>query len=431
MEALTSKQEGGALLGHYSSVSSFFNIVSQERIRFSEYKYLNDPLEGRFLLNSLDEVIAEIISDREKVRGVENSVLYNEVVFAVSGEQGMSPESYNMEYYADEIKKKVQECFGNDFLYRFCEKLHGVGFYSEDLNLGFYVGSFSRVEQADNSGNIPMWRSYSDNGKGVRMDYNLSGLKSFITNSKDSCFFHNHDVRYVSEILLKRKLKIIINELISDYSHCSGSNGDVDEFVKKTVRHFIVSSIFIKSDFYSSEKEYRICYSEYFEDSPEDSPEDLMDFNSPHSLDVEKSFYERDGIIIPCIYLNFPNSYLSKLILPPVINQLSYLSINNFLMSDNIKTKFGKLLINYFDEGRWSDRISDYEFKKIIELFDNAMENRMMGNSNEVSKYFERICDGKDCEIKKYIEDEHYNIFCQGKCYFYNFSIHKSQISMR
>lgn len=65
-----------AVVYHYCSLSSFYNIVRSKTLRFMSAFYSNDFLEGKDILNILNQTIRNLpLSDYERILWMESRSL--------------------------------------------------------------------------------------------------------------------------------------------------------------------------------------------------------------------------------------------------------------------------------------------------------------------------------------------------------------------
>ena len=193
------------ILYHYTSFSSFVNIIESGKLRMYDITKSNDPLEGKFALESLNKAFVEYTSKQnngKKYRFLDKSLKEFE-------------ERFNP---LDKTSKLV-------FATCFCEPVH----------------------------ELLLWRSYGDNGRGIAIGVNSEKLETL--NEEDDFEFKTID--YYDDEKMQAKCFDYWIKYIDKFYTDNKDNSPTEEMISD-IEKFYYQSFFIKHDSNFDECEHRL-----------------------------------------------------------------------------------------------------------------------------------------------------------------------------
>jgi hypothetical protein len=298
-------------LFHYTSLSTVFSIlntahsyakngeVQKSDLWAFHSAYMNDPFDGLELYNSVCSLIFSVIKNNLNDL---NEVYRLNKIMASSGVSVVDDDS------ASVMRKDIKLSSENllKLLMVFKNMINNFG---GNLSAGgTYIMSFSTLEKKDD---LESWRTYSDDGRGVCLEFDLPQFSNNITPSYQ---FKFHYCEYVAKSELNNISIDIFDAIISDIR-----NSD-DEFLIDDATFYSfrlmnkileISSIY-KNESYKSEKEVRFI------------------FNGVYYRD-EVNFILNNNTIKPYIPFNFYISAIKSITLGPNCDLRNINSLESFI----------------------------------------------------------------------------------------------------
>lgn len=226
------------VLYHYTSLDTFVNIIRNREFRLYDITKSNDPLEGKYILQSLET-------------------------------------SYRKLYQEEKIDKAKYMLVHRAF-FHFTEELNSCG------RMVDFCGSASFCVP---SHELTMLRCYGDNGKGVAIGVPISVLKS-LTSNPDIEF---KKIRYISAKELETKCDQFWLEMLNKYD-ILGMDYTEDGLAPllSELKQYYRDGFFVKDIVNCDEEEYRLLVYK----------KDLFKFSLPtlvDSIDENIDFYCGNG----------------------------------------------------------------------------------------------------------------------------------------
>lgn len=199
------------LLFHYTSLDAFINIIKSKKFRLCDVTKSNDPLEGTYMIQALEE-------------------------------------SYRRLYRDEEINKNEWFLAHRAFI-QFQENVIKQG-----RNKDFYGAASFCVPAHE----LMMLRSYADNGKGVALGVPITVLKTLAENNSQLEF---GKMEYLSKEEINQRAKDFWIKNIKQYSK------EISEINEETLIPFVNEiekyyhqSFFYKDEVNKDEQEYRLLF---------------------------------------------------------------------------------------------------------------------------------------------------------------------------
>lgn len=271
----------GIIVYHYTSPEAFLSIITNEYIRFSDARYMNDKSEGKFFIKALLEFL-------EKNKNV--YPLFEEAAYLLLKQNDLNMlkelEITNIDYYdPPKLKYKTQR----QFLFCTCT--------SPDL--------------------LNMWNYYVNNGnyQGYNIGLKLSKiLKTFDTDNQKEL---NSFSVYYGEVIYSAKeqekeIKKLAEEIEKKYKN------DRIEYAVLKIRAYAESQgLFYKSNKFSGEKEYRIlvCMSD---DNVPRLKSDAQKYFGKNNKELSEGFCTKNGLIVPFLNVKLPFESISRITTSPI-----------------------------------------------------------------------------------------------------------------
>lgn len=244
---------------HYTSPSGFFPIIQNNSLRFTDRFYLNDKSEGIYVL--------QLCID-------------------------------NINYF-----ERIDDKFRKDLEKTLRERLNVP---QRDR---FFVYQCSLSLDKDS---LCMWNYYSKND-GIK-GYNV-GLSVVEAEKKIKPQLLDNDRKpqlCYGEVIYdeKEQLKLIELLVMKFYEYSKRYEHNYSAFTcAYLVDKIMFLGIFFKAKFFEIEKEFRLAFDLY-----------LNDDGKYAVIKNEQKFYEKNGIYIPCIDINFDTEMLTRIGVSPTLN---------------------------------------------------------------------------------------------------------------
>lgn len=304
-------------LWHYTSIDGLMGIIKDDsnehkklHFWFTRSDCLNDPSEGKHILELFSQVSTDLLS-----KGIISQSFYEAIKDAeIPNTQFINFPIPPREGYAHESVLDIAPCHA-------------------------YICSFSHKEDS-----LDMWRYYSKGNGGY-------GIKCFSTLfekfkeyeysdfDKDATFCSIQSYKVIYDNDEKRQiLESIITDTFSAYTNANDQENDKRQSAKGFIQYALKTFQFrFKHECYSSEQEYRfVVYIPY-------SKPQLLKNKLPNVL-----FRKQNGAPIPYIDLVVDNGdeYLDEIMISPFIENESVLATTSDYLSQcgfNCKVKLSQL----------------------------------------------------------------------------------------
>lgn len=194
-------------LFHYTSLNSFEKILNSGSIKLFDITKSNDPQEGIFILDCLEEAFKD---------------------------------SYDY--------TSTNYLFAHMLMFKFKEDLLTDGRTSELV----LATCFCEPEHK-----LYLWRCYGDNGKGVSMGFSKEKLIEYASKKSGMEF---RAINYYSKNDLVQKCKAKWKEFFEKYPPVDKSTITIVEEHIEWIRDIYYNGYFIKEDIHEDEHEYRLLY---------------------------------------------------------------------------------------------------------------------------------------------------------------------------
>ncbi len=200
-------ETGWGIVYHYTSLSTFVNIVKSGELRLSDITKSNDPIECTFALDAIKKAYHQIIN-REDIT---------------------------------EQQRRFMHCC----CFEYIESIYCYG----HLNNLVLAVSFCEPEHE-----LSLWRTYGDNGCGIAIGFSKNKLAEFAQVNDGFCF---DKIEYLSpQELEKRAIDVWEKVLQSSPCDCD----EMPESAKKLLDDFFFAGYFVKHNSNSDENEYRLLW---------------------------------------------------------------------------------------------------------------------------------------------------------------------------
>ena len=296
---------------HYTSPNAFLSIVQNQKIRFTDIRYLNDKSEGIYFVKVLLDFLDKYRNEYPHFNEVVNNLLKE-----------------------------------NDF-----EKIRNLEVtninYNESLSMRYReqrVFVFCTCAEADS---LNMWNYYVNNGEyqGYNIGFRVEELiKTF--DVPDEKHLDSFRVYYGKVLYLEKEHFAEIRRLaesIELYINLSLSRGDSD--VKKAMayeqirlRNYIVScGPFFKHPKFKSEEEFRVVLV-IAEDSVPHGKE-AQRYYGKNNKEITEEFSVKRGLIVPYLSVVIPSESIYRVTIAPMMEfDIAKKSIRELLEMEHIES---------------------------------------------------------------------------------------------
>ena len=305
---------------HYTSANALMKILKTDNdtacVRFTDVRYLNDKSEMLFFVKRLLEFLRDNRSKYPFCCEVVNDLLLKK---------------HSEQEYIDLTVPKIE--------FTDLEKLS----FAESRSFVFCT--------CKESDSLNMWNYYVQNGEyqGYSIGIDLyKFLKSFDVNNKgdalDPIFFFYGEVIY-SERKQKRQIETICNKI--ERNNVKTRSDDYQYSMYELYMYICSHGMFFKDKNFEHEKEYRILIMM----SEACVSKDKTSFNNKFNKEIKLNFYERMGILVPCLEVPFEKESIKSITIAPIMERTIALSgISEFLKVNeykNVSVDFSKIPIRY------------------------------------------------------------------------------------
>ncbi len=295
-----------AIRYHYTSASALMTILKTQNndygfVRFTDARYMNDRSEHMFFIKRLLEFMEKHRNDYPHCQEVINELLLKK---------------HTIEEYTSLSISGIEETESELISYR---------------NSRHFL--FCMCKESDS---LHMWNYYIRNGN--YQGYNIGikiydFLKSFDHESDekyDQIRFYCGDVLYKQN---KQEEEIdVLCKSIEDICHDQYNSVDKHLLIQIAMAYLWAyiecCGLFYKDESFSDEKEYRIVI-QY--DVPV-AGITLSSFLGANNSRIEYSYFERNGIIVPCLMVPLATDAVKQITMSPMLeSQIASASIHDYL----------------------------------------------------------------------------------------------------
>lgn len=289
---------------HYTGIEGFKSIIENSSLRFTDRSYLNDKLEGVYVLDLFIDNYDYVVSETPLGKAKE------EMISAIND-------------YKEHIQEKIFKIFQASFSLD-CDSLCMWNYYTKGNGIkGFNIGFDSSVlrESINSKINDGEDKPYIFAGK---VSYNvteqLEKLKEFVTCIYEAIY---KDVKTNLEADVE-------NKAIKDFIH----RPDI------ILERITLLGIFFKKPCFEMEHEYRIAVDLH-----------IADGEVANTNETIKYTCKDNGFIAPCIDLKFDLSSITKIMVSPTMDkEETTRNLNVFLAGkckDKIEVKGSDIPVRY------------------------------------------------------------------------------------
>ena len=305
---------------HYTSSSALMAILDTKNmgngaVRFTDSRYMNDRSEHMFFIKRLLEFMDKFRGKYPFCQEVINELLL----------QKHSPEDYISLKVSDiDVPRPEETKTNNPSATNILSRLKSRHFL------------FCLCNDSDS---LHMWNYYIHNGNyqgyniGIRIYDFLRIFDNDDTKEYDPIRFFCGDVLYKQKDQEKEIEELCRTIEGYDRGNTSSGEDESDLEIGMVILWLYIQSygLFFKDESFSDEKEYRIViqYNVFDNDDPF--------ITNPRSkkTDVEYSFFERNGILVPCLKVPLTKEAVRQITLAPILeSQIATSSIHEFLESN-------------------------------------------------------------------------------------------------
>ncbi len=251
---------GDILVDHYTSQSNILSIIKYENFRASHSNFMNDPDDANYFKVAMENAIFNGLANSENWTH-EDHVLIGKVFDDIDIYIGKLMDFCKNKLNFTVLMKLIRKMIGD-----FDQKIKTSEY---EVIPGYYVISFSHYLE---DGDLMLWRSYANDGKGGRITFSLSDLyKSYeIDNQFPKDAIHVYECIYADRVKIKQVVSGCIERIMIDVEDFLNKNSItslkrleekeliVDQFLSEKMRFIQKMSCMIKSHHYQGEREVRL-----------------------------------------------------------------------------------------------------------------------------------------------------------------------------
>jgi len=305
-------------LYHYTSPEGFFSIIKNNTIRFTDYRFLNDKSEYKYMLIPLSSVIERIIDK------IDIDILLGLFLFVIN-------EIDNITYseYRNNIRIVLERLAKNGYD---SEKLSGYVNNFHTFGNNTSIGYFFSTSIVNDS--LDMWNYYVKNDKyeGYNIGFTFNGIMDCFKDIISNSITVSH-----GPVIYSRKEQEFILENIINIADINLKNekirrlNDWDESDKLSYIDSLLMQImnlcpFFKDSHFENEQEYRFFLEINYID------EKIKNF-------ITKSHFLKNGLLIPCcdVTINKENTIKTITISPIMEKMIAKIGVRSLLNQYNYK----------------------------------------------------------------------------------------------
>ena len=314
-------QEENIICYHYTSSHAMLSILNAQdkgcgSIRFTDSHYMNDRSEHMFFIKRLLEFLDKNSGKYPYCQQVINEFLLKK---------------YSVE---DFLSLRVSD-FG-DLLRENVESFN----LKQDKESSDFSNYISRVKSRHflfclcrDDDSLHMWNYYLHNGNyqgyniGIKPLDLLQSLRLPETGEFDPFLFYYGDVLYTKE-QQEKQIKALCNTIESVQTNQSISIDPIQVGMMILWGYIQCFGLFFKDEKFIDEKEYRIVI-ECHEINQE---HDLFTYLRSDKRNIRYTFYERNGILVPCLEIPLAKEAVKQITMAPILeSKIAASSIRDFL----------------------------------------------------------------------------------------------------
>ena len=282
---------------HYTSPEGFLGVLKDQKIRFTDIRYMNDRSEGIYFVKLLLDYIA-------KNKGAYPHA--EDVVYSLLGENNLEDiRNLNVSSVKYRVTMMRKPHPARAFLFCTCcdsDSLNMWNYYVKNgsyqgYNIGIKVESFLKEidKNLPKSSNVSIYYGkvlYSKKEQQNEIENLLQTLETSLTRSSESSYMKN-----LADWALKRYIDLY--------------------------------GVFYKHNKFAGEQEYRFVIE--FDDDSNDIGKDLGILNAD-DCNIKENFCVRNGIITPFLEVPFANDTISRVYISPMTEfEIAKLSIRELI----------------------------------------------------------------------------------------------------
>lgn len=281
---------------HYTSPEGFLSIVKNNSLRFTDISFLNDISESIYMLKVICDFFFEY---PQQFPSVEEAFFQMIKENSIEGITNLSIREINYQLPLQVTKQRqFVFCMCNE-----CDKLN-------------------------------MWNYYVSNGvyQGYNIGFNVQELlKSF---DVDNDIFDSFSVYYGNVLYTKKEQYEFLTNKFNQLEN-KHKNDIRNDHLVIDLKVFIDSfSAFFKHPKFEDEKEFRIV----IEIADNRIPRNKNVFVGPYNKHMRYDFYTKNGLIIPCLYIEINKQSFSRITISPIMEaEITKVSIRELLATYEYK----------------------------------------------------------------------------------------------
>jgi len=308
--------KGDTKLYHYTSPEGLFSIIKNNTIRFTDYRFLNDKNEYKYMLIPLSSVIERIIDK------IDLEILLGLFLFVINEIDNVTSSEYpdNIRLYWDKLAKYG---YNSEKFYEYVDYFH-----SEDyIKTVGYVFSTSSVNDS-----LDMWNYYVKNGKyeGYNIGFTLKGILDCLNDSNIINYTQGSVIysRNEQESMLEKIINIADNDFKNEKIQRSNNWDEYERlsFIKNSLSQMKAFIPFFKDNHFQNEQEYRFVLK-------------INNLDEKCKNFITKSHFLKNGLIIPCcdVTINKENTIKTITISPIMEKMIAEIGVRSLLDQYNYK----------------------------------------------------------------------------------------------
>ena len=303
-------------LYHYTSPEGFFSIIKNNTIRFTDYRFLNDKNEYKYMLIPLSSVIERIIDK------IDLEILLGLFLFVINEIDNVTSSEYpdNIRIY---WRRLTQNGYNSKKFSEYVDYFHSEGYFK---TVG-YVFSTSSVNDS-----LDMWNYYVKNGKyeGYNIGFTRDGIldcfedSNIITHTQGPVIYSRNE----QESMLEKIINIADNDFKNEKIQRSNNWDEYERlsFIKNSLSQMKSFIPFFKDNHFQNEQEYRFVLK-------------INNLDEKCKNFITKSHFLKNGLIIPCcdVTINKENTIKTITISPIMEKMIAEIGVRSLLDQYNYK----------------------------------------------------------------------------------------------
>jgi len=313
MMDLLEKVKSDTKLYHYTSPEGLFSIIKHNTIRFTDYRFLNDKTEYKYILIPLSSVIERIIDK------IDIDILLGLYLFIINEIDNVTYSEYrgNIQIV---LERLANNGYDSETLSEYCDYYRTVAC---NTSIGY---SFSTSIDNDS---LEMWNYYVKNGKyeGYNIGFTFDGIMDCF---KDIISSNSITLAHGPVIYSRKEQESILEKIINTadinlkdekkrQSHDWEENGKLS-YIQTQLGQIIGFCPFFKDSHFENEQEYRFFLEINY-----------LDEKSKNI--ITESHFLKNGLIIPCcdVTINKKNTIKTITISPIMEKMIAKIGVRSLL----------------------------------------------------------------------------------------------------